>query len=68
MIWLYILGYLLIGLIVSFLAGKYCVEDYDNINFATLGVCFFLWPLLIIFFLVIISGMLIYRLIIWGKE
>jgi len=68
MIWVYVLGYLLIGLVVSFLSGKYCVEDYDNINSNTLGVCFFLWPLLIIFFLVIVSGMFIYRLITWGKE
>jgi len=77
MIGLYILGYLLIGLIVSFITGKVIKIKDDSkellkADYMLLGAVFVLWPSALIFYLLflffLLPGQFIYKLITWEKK
>jgi len=70
MMWLlFILGYLLIGLFSGYFICKNIVEEddflIDDINFFVLGMYIFVWPLLIVYFLLYFLGVFIYKLTVW---
>lgn len=66
---LFILGYLLIGLFSGYFICKNIVEEddflIDDINFFVLGMYIFVWPLLIVYFLLYFLGVFIYKLTVW---
>ena len=73
MIVLYVLGYLLVGLLVSFVVGKITKikddsKEIKEFNCFCLGAAFFFWPSALVIFLLFLPGFLTYKLITWGKK